>query len=73
MPCRLRVPNRAGSMQVGFLMALAGVSVRESFHNAGCLWRTRVPFINGLRAKTSDIGKTPKVIQVLFRGDVIER
>ena len=29
--------------------------------------------VNGLRAKTSDLGKSPKVIQVLFRGDVIER
>ena len=57
-----------GSMQVGFLMALAGVPVRELFVYVGYWWRTRV-----LRArqwaenvKTSDPG------QVLFQRDVIE-
>ncbi len=32
-----------GSMQVGFLMALSGVPVRELFDNVGYWWRTRVP------------------------------
>jgi len=63
-----------GSMQVGFIMALAGVPVREFFVYVGYWWRTRI-----LRArqwaenvKTSDPGQTPKVLQVLFRRDVIE-
>jgi len=51
-----------GSMQVGFLIALAGV------------WRTRFPCAcqRAESTKNSDLGKTPKVLQVLFERDVIE-
>ena len=38
-------------MQVGFLMALAGIPVRELFDIIGYWWRTRVHvLVNGLRA-----------------------
>ncbi len=63
------------SMQVGFLMALAVVSVRKLFDRVGNWWRTRVPCAHQWpeSAKKSDPGQTPKVIQVLlYRGDVIE-
>ena len=63
-----------GSMQVGFIMALAGVPVRELFVYVGYWRRTRVPRARQRAegAKKSDSGKTPKVLQVLFRRDVIE-
>ncbi len=63
-----------GIMQVGFLMALAGVPVMELFHNVGYWWRTRVRRAcqRAERGKKSDPGKTPKVVQVLFQGDVVE-
>ncbi len=63
-----------GSMQVGFLMALAGVPVRELFVDVGYWRRRRVPCARQWAegAKKSDSGKTPKVLQVLFRRDVIE-
>ena len=32
-----------GSMQVGFVMALFGVPVKELFNDVGCWQRTRVP------------------------------
>ena len=61
-------------MQAGFLMALAGVPVRELFENVGYWQRTRVPRARQLAesAKKSDPGKALEVVQVLFRGDVIE-
>jgi hypothetical protein len=63
-----------GIMQVGFLMALDGVPVMELFHNVGYWRRTRVRLARQRteRGKKSDLGKTPKVVQVLFRGDVGE-
>jgi hypothetical protein len=63
-----------GSMQVGFLMALAGVLVRNLFIYVGYWRRTRVPRAHQWAegAKKSDSGKTQKVLQVLFRRDVIE-
>jgi len=63
-----------GSMQVGFLMALAGVPVKELFVYVGYWRRTRVPRARqrAENVKTSDPGQTPKVLQVLFRRDVIE-
>jgi hypothetical protein len=63
-----------GSMQVGFLMALAGVPVRKLFDHVGYWWRTRVPRAHqrAESIKTSYPGQTPKVLQVLFRRDVIE-
>jgi hypothetical protein len=63
-----------GSMQVCFLMALAGVPVRELFNYVGYWQRTRVPHAGQLAesAKKSDPGQTLKLIQVLFRGDIIE-
>jgi hypothetical protein len=50
-------------------MALARVHVRELFNNIGFWWRTRVPLPRqwAERAKKSDPGKTPKVIQVIFQ------
>ena len=61
-------------MQVGFLMALAGVPVRELFVYVGYWQRTRVPRAcqRAESVKMSDRGQTPKVLQVLFRRDVIE-
>ena len=61
-------------MQVGFLMALAGVPVRELFDYVRYRRRTRVPRARqwAESTKKSDPGKTPKVFQVLFRWDVIE-
>ena len=57
-------------------MALAGVPVpvRELFFNVGYWQRTRVPCARQRAGSTkeSDPGKIPKVIQLLFRGDVIE-
>ena len=63
-----------GSMQVGFLMALAGVPVRELFIYVGYWWRMRVHHACqwAESIKMSDLGQTPKVLQVLFQGDVIE-
>ena len=63
-----------GSMQVGFLMALAGVPVRELFDYVGYWRRKRVPRACqwAESAKKRDPGKTLKVLQVLFRRDVIE-
>jgi hypothetical protein len=63
-----------GSMHVGFLMALAGVPVRELFNYVQYWRRTRVPHARqrAKSAKKSDPGKTPKVLQVLFRRDIIE-
>jgi len=57
-----------GSMQIGFLMALAGVLVRELFVYVGYWRRTRVPRAHhwAESVKKSDSGKTPKVLQVLF-------
>ena len=57
-----------GSMQVGFLMALAGVPVRILFVYVGYWWRTRVPRARqwAESAKKSDPGKTPKVLQYYF-------
>jgi len=63
-----------GSMRVDFLMALAGVPVRELFLYVGYWQRTRVPHAPqwAESAKKSDSGKTPKVLQVFFRRDVIQ-
>jgi hypothetical protein len=63
-----------GSMQVGFLMALAGVPVRKLFNYVGYCRRKRVTCARqrAESAKKSDPGKTPKLLQVLFRRDVIE-
>jgi hypothetical protein len=63
-----------GIMQVGFLMALAGVPVMELFHNVGYWQRTRVCCAcqQAERGKKSNPGKTPKVVQPLFQGDVVE-
>ena len=63
-----------GSMQVGFLMTLARVPVRKLFKNVGYWRRTMVPPApqQAESANKSDPGKTPKVIQVSFRGSVIE-
>jgi hypothetical protein len=57
-----------GIMQVGLLMALAGVPVMELFQNVGYWWRTMVLCARqwAERGKKSDLGKTPKVVQVLF-------
>jgi hypothetical protein len=57
-------------MQAGFLMALEGVPVRELFVYVGYWRRTRVPRARprAESEKKSDSGKTPKVLQVLFRG-----
>ena len=53
-----------GSIQVGFLKALAGVPVRELFIYVGYWWRTRVPRAHqrAESAKKSDSGKTLKVL-----------
>ena len=63
-----------GSMQVGFIMALAGVPVRELFVYVGYLRKMRVSRACqwAENIKTSDPGQTPKVLQVLFRRDVIK-
>jgi hypothetical protein len=57
-----------GIMQVGFLVALAGVPMMKLFHNFGYWQRTRVCHACqwAERGKKSDPGKTPKVVQVLF-------
>jgi hypothetical protein len=61
-------------MQVGFLMALTGVPVRELFLYVRYWWRTRVLHAPqwAESVKTSDPGQTPKVLQVFFQRDVIE-
>jgi len=53
-----------GSMQVGFIMALAGVPVRELFVDVGYWRRMRVPRARqwAENITTSDPGQTPKVI-----------
>ena len=63
-----------GSMQVGFLMALAEVPVRVMFVYVGYWRRTSVPRARQWdeSVKTSDPRQTPKVLKVLFRRDVIE-
>jgi len=66
-----------GSMQVGFLMALAGVplTLRELSGNVRYWLRTRVPHACQLAesATKSDPGKTPELIKVFFYGtNVIE-
>ena len=63
-----------GRMQVGFIMALAGVPVRELSVYVGYWRRTRVPRARqrAENEKMSDPGQTPKVLQVFFRRDVIE-
>jgi hypothetical protein len=63
-----------GSMQVGVIMALTGVPMRELFIYVGYWRNTRVPCARqwAESEKTSDPGQTPKVLQVLFRRDVIE-
>ena len=62
------------SMQVGFIMALAGVPVRELFVCVGYWRRTRVPRARQWteNIKMSDPGQTPKVLQVLFQRNAIE-
>jgi hypothetical protein len=47
---------------------LAGVPLRELFDYVGYWRRTRVPRAcqRAESAKKSDLGKTPKVLQVLF-------
>ena len=57
-----------GSMQDGFIMALAGVPVRGLLDNVGYWQRTRVICAHqwAESAKKSDPRKTPKVVQVLF-------
>jgi hypothetical protein len=51
-------------MQVGFLMALAGVPVRELFVYVGYWQRTRVPRARqwAESVQMSDRGQTPKVL-----------
>jgi len=63
-----------GSMQVGFLMALAGVPVRELFVYVVYWQRARVPCARqrAESIKTSESGQTPKALQGLFQRDVIE-
>ncbi len=58
----------SGIIQVGFLMALAGVPVMELFHNVGYWRRTRVCCACqwAESGKKSDPGKTLEVVQVLF-------
>jgi hypothetical protein len=65
--------SRIGSMQVGFHMALAEVPVGALFNNVGYWWRTWVPCACqwAERTKKSILGKTPKVVQLLFQEDVI--
>ena len=59
-----------GSMQVGFLMTLAGVSVREFFDNVRYWWRPRVP---RARQQAESVKRViPENTQILFRVDVIE-
>jgi hypothetical protein len=62
-----------GSMQVGFLMALAKVSVGGLFNNVGYWQRTKVPCAcqRAERTKKSNPEKSPMVAQPLFRGDVV--
>ena len=62
-----------GSMQVGFIMALAEVPVRKLFVYVGYWRRTRVSCARrwAENVKTSDPGQTPKVLQALFQRDVI--
>ena len=66
--------SRIGSMQVGIIMALTGVPMKELFIYVGYWRNTRVPCARqwAESEKTSDPGQTPKVLQVLFRRDVIE-
>ena len=54
-----------GSMQVGFIMALAGVPVRELFVYVGYWRRTRVPRAHqrAENVKTRDPGQTSKVLK----------
>ena len=61
-------------MRVDFVMALGGVPVIELFNDARYWQRTRVPWLfSPLRPQQKgDCGKARKVVQVLFRGDVIE-
>ena len=63
-----------GSMRVDFLMALAGVPVRELFVYVGYWKRTRVPCAPqwAESAKKSDSGTTLEVLQVYFQRDVIQ-
>ena len=59
------------SMQVGFLMALAGVPVGELFIYVGYWWRTRVPHaLDGQRAQKRVIllGKHQKCFKYYFEG-----
>jgi hypothetical protein len=60
-------------MQVGFLMALAGVPVMELFHDVGYWQRTRIHCACqwAERGKKSDPGKIPKVVQVLTWRNVV--
>jgi hypothetical protein len=57
-----------GIMQVGFLLALAGVPVMELFHNVGYWQRMRVHCAcqRAEKEKKSNPGKTPEVVQVLI-------
>ena len=59
-----------GSMQVCFLMALAGGPVGELFHYVGYWRRKRVPRARqrAESAKKSDPGKTPKDFKYYFEG-----
>ena len=59
-----------GSMQVGFLMALAGVPVRELFDYVGYWRRTRVPCARqwAESAKKGIPGKHQRYFKYYFKG-----
>ncbi len=61
-------------MQVGFVIALAGVPVKELLDDVGYWWRTRVPRAcqRAGSVKKRNRATTSTVVQVLFRWDVFE-
>ncbi len=66
--------SRVGSTQVGFVMALVGVPVKELLDNVGYWRRTRVSRACQRAASVKKCNRTTTttVVQVLFRWDVFE-
>ena len=66
--------SSVGSTQVGFVMALVGVPVKELLDNVGYWRRTRVPCAcqPAASVKKRNRATTTTVVQVLFRWDVFE-
>ena len=66
--------SSVGSTQVGFVMALVGVPVKELLDDVGYWRRTRVPRAcqRAASVKKRNRATTSTVVQVLFRWDVFE-